>query len=50
VKTDGHWSIIYAKYGVGCALDGLHDLDCKSYKRSDAVKIWWNVIVESCLP
>jgi hypothetical protein len=49
IKIDGHWSIIYSKYGVGCVLDRNHDGDCKGYVRADAERIALNMIIYSTL-
>ncbi|HZW29390.1 MAG TPA: DUF4159 domain-containing protein, partial [Isosphaeraceae bacterium] len=50
VKIDGHWAIIYSKYGIGCVLDRDHDGGCQGYLRNDAIRIWWNVLISSALP
>ncbi|MGP0062697.1 MAG: DUF4159 domain-containing protein [Isosphaeraceae bacterium] len=50
VKIDGHWAIIYSKYGIGCVLDRDHDEGCKGYKRDAAVRIGGNVVRYSTLP
>jgi hypothetical protein len=50
VKVDGHWAIIYSKYGIGCVLDRDHDGGCKGYMRVDAVRIWRNVVTYSTFP
>jgi Domain of unknown function (DUF4159) len=44
VKIDGHWAVIYSKYGIGCVLDREHDGGCRGYIREDAAKIWWRLI------
>jgi hypothetical protein len=50
VRTNHHWSIIYSRYGVGCALDRDHDGGCKGYIRQDAARIGLNVLMYSTLP
>jgi hypothetical protein len=50
VKINGHWGVIYSKYGVGCALDVDHDGRCNGYVHDDAVKVMANVIIYSTLP
>jgi hypothetical protein len=50
VKIDGHWAIIYSKYGVGCAWENDHDEGCQGYVRNDAAKIGQNVLIYSTLP
>jgi Domain of unknown function (DUF4159) len=50
VKVDGHWAIIYSKYGIGCILDRDHDGGCKGYRREDAVRIGGNVVMYSTFP
>ena len=50
VKIDGHWAVIYSKYGIGCTLDHDHDGGCKGYVRKDAAKIGLNVLIYSTLP
>jgi hypothetical protein len=50
VKVNGHWAIIYSKYGIGCVLDRDHGGGCKGYMRHDAVRIGGNVVIYSTLP
>ncbi len=50
VKVNGHWAIIYSRFGIGCVLDRDHDGGCKGYLRNDAVRIGWNVVIYSILP
>jgi hypothetical protein len=50
VKINGHWAIIYSRYGIGCVLDRDHDGGCKGYLRDDAVKIWVSVFLQPALP
>jgi len=50
VKINGHWAVIYSKYGVGCAWEPDHDQGCKGYVHDDAVKIGANIIIHSTLP
>ena len=49
-KVNGHWAIIYSKYGIGCVLDRDHDGGCKGYLRDDAVRIGGNVVIYSTSP
>jgi hypothetical protein len=50
IKINGHWAIIYSKYGIGCALDGTHSSDCKGYMPGDAARIAGNVLFYSTMP
>jgi hypothetical protein len=50
VKIDGHWAIIYSKYGIGCVLDRDHDGGCKGYSYDDAVRIGGNITIYSTMP
>jgi hypothetical protein len=50
VKINGHWAIIYSKYGMGCVLDREHDAGCEGFTRDDAVKIWWSAFIYTGLP
>ncbi|MGC8641285.1 MAG: DUF4159 domain-containing protein [Isosphaeraceae bacterium] len=50
VKINGHWSIIYSKYDIGCALERHSGLDCKGYNSESAVKIAANIVIYSTLP
>ena len=50
VKVNGHWAIIYSKYGIGCVLDRDHDGACRDTRRDDAVRIAGNVVISSILP
>jgi hypothetical protein len=50
LKLNGHWAIIYSKYGIGCVLDRDHDGSCKGYVHGDAVRIGGNLFVHSTLP
>jgi hypothetical protein len=50
VKINGHWAIIYSKYGIGCVLDREHGGGCNGYMHDDAVKIWWSVFIYPGLP
>jgi len=50
VKINGHWAIIYSKYGIGCALEQNHEAGCKGYTHADAVRIGINILIYSTLP
>jgi hypothetical protein len=50
VKINGHWAIIYSKYGIGCVLERDHDGGCKGYLHDDAVRIGGNIFVHSTFP
>jgi Domain of unknown function (DUF4159) len=50
IKVDGHWAIIYSKYGIGCAMEGDHDPRCKGYMHDDSLKTGELVYLYSTLP
>lgn len=50
VKINGHWSIIYSKYDIGCALERHSGLDCKGYTHESALRIAANIVIYSTLP
>ncbi|WP_165247492.1 DUF4159 domain-containing protein [Paludisphaera soli] len=50
VKIDGHWSIIYSKFDIGCALERHSGLDCKGYTYESALRIAANIVIYSTLP
>lgn len=50
VKVNGHWSIIYSKFDIGCALERHSGLDCKGYTYESALRIAANVVIYSTLP
>jgi hypothetical protein len=50
VKINGHWAVIYSKFGVGCALDRHSETECKGYTRESAVRILCNIVIDSTLP
>jgi len=50
VKINGHWSLIYSKLDVGCALERHQGLDCKGYTPETALRIATNVVIYSTLP
>ncbi len=50
VKINGHWSIIYSKYDIGCALERHSALDCKGYAYESALRIAANIVIYSTLP
>ncbi len=50
VKLNGHWSVIYSKYDIGCALERHQGLDCKGYSPESALRIATNLVIYSTLP
>jgi Domain of unknown function (DUF4159)/Prenyltransferase and squalene oxidase repeat len=50
VKINGHWSIIYSKYDIGCALERHSALDCKGYTYDSALRIAANIVIYATLP
>lgn len=50
VKLNGHWSLIYSKYDIGCALERHQGLDCKGYSPESALRIAANIVIYSTLP
>ena len=50
VKINGHWSLIYSKLDIGCALERHQGLDCKGYTPETALRIATNVVIYSTLP
>ncbi len=50
VKINDHWSIIYSKYDIGCALERHTGIDCKGYTHESAVKIATNIVIYATLP
>ena len=50
VKINGHWSIIYSKLDIGCALERHSGLDCKGYTYESALRIAANVVIYATLP
>jgi hypothetical protein len=50
VQINDHWSIIYSKYDIGCALERQTGLDCKGYVHESAVKIAANIVIYATLP
>jgi hypothetical protein len=50
VNINGHWSIIYSKYDIGCALERHSGLDCKGYTYESALRIAANIVIYSTLP
>jgi hypothetical protein len=50
VKINGHWSIIYSKFDIGCALERHTGMDCKGYTHESAVKIAANIVIYATLP
>jgi hypothetical protein len=50
VKINDHWSIIYSKYDIGCALERHTGIECKGYTYESAVKIAGNIVIYSTLP
>ncbi|MDR3623014.1 MAG: DUF4159 domain-containing protein [Paludisphaera borealis] len=50
VKINGHWSIVYSKYDIGCALERHSALDCKGYNYDSALRIAANIVIYSTLP
>jgi hypothetical protein len=50
VKINDHWSIIYSKFDIGCALERHTGIECKGYTYESAVKIAGNIVIYSTLP
>ena len=50
VKINDHWSIIYSKYDIGCALERHTGIECKGYTYESAIKIAGNIVIYSTLP
>ena len=50
VKINDHWSIIYSKYDIGCALEHHTGIECKGYTYESAIKIAGNIVIYSTLP
>jgi Domain of unknown function (DUF4159) len=50
VQVNGHWAIVYSKYGIGCVLDRDHNRGCKGYSHDDAVRIGGNVVIYPISP
>ena len=50
VKINDHWSIIYSRYDIGCALERHTGIDCKGYTHESAVKIATNIVIYATLP
>jgi hypothetical protein len=50
VKLNDHWSVIYSKYDIGCALERHTGIDCKGYTFESAVMIAGNIVIYSTLP
>jgi Domain of unknown function (DUF4159) len=50
VKINNHWSIIYSKYDIGCALEHHTGIECKGYTYESAIKIAGNIVIYSTLP
>jgi hypothetical protein len=50
VKINGHWSIIYSKYDIGCALERHTGIECKGYTYESALKIAGAIVIYSTLP
>jgi hypothetical protein len=50
VKLNNHWSIIYSKYDIGCALERHTGIDCKGYTHESAVKIAANIVIYATMP
>ena len=50
VKINDHWSIIYSKYDIGCALERHTGMECKGYTYESAIRIAGNIVIYSTLP
>jgi hypothetical protein len=50
VKINNHWSIIYSKYDIGCALERHTGIECKGYTYESAIEIAGNIVIYSTLP
>jgi hypothetical protein len=50
VKLGGHWSVIYSRYDLGCALEHHQGLDCKGYTHESAQRIAANIVIYSTMP
>ena len=50
VKINDHWSIIYSKYDIGCALERHTGIECKGYTYESAIRIAGNIVIYSTLP
>jgi Domain of unknown function (DUF4159)/A-macroglobulin TED domain len=50
VKINDHWSVIYSKYDIGCALERHTGIECKGYTYESAIKIAGNIVIYSTLP
>ncbi len=50
IKINDHWSIIYSKYDIGCALERHTGVDCLGYTHASAAKIAANIVIYSTLP
>jgi RNA polymerase sigma factor (sigma-70 family) len=50
VKVNGHWAVIYSRFGVSCALDRHSEVECKGYTYESAVRIMGNIVIDSTLP
>ena len=50
VKINDHWSLIYSKFDIGCALEHHTGIECKGYTYESAIKIAGNIVIYSTLP
>jgi Domain of unknown function (DUF4159) len=50
IQLNGHWSVIYSKYDIGCALEGNTGIVCKGYTHESALRIAANIVIYSTLP
>jgi hypothetical protein len=50
VKINDHWSLIYSKYDIGCALERHTGIECKGYTYESAIRIAGNIVIYSTLP
>jgi RNA polymerase sigma factor (sigma-70 family) len=50
IKINGHWVVIYSKFDISRALEGVNDVNSKGYTPESARKIACNIVIYSTLP
>ena len=50
IKMNGHWTVIYSKFDISRALEGVNDVNSRGYTPESARKIACNIVIYSTLP
>ena len=50
IKINAHWVVIYSKFDISRALEGVNDINSRGYTPESARKIACNIVIYSTLP